>query len=225
MGKQREGPVAARKAQNKAHAELAVPYFVNLVNVKLLGGPYGKGDKFRDGHDLGPNELDPEDYFVQAARALAEAKSQGAVGAYWRKNRVRDRWVYAISVEKGKSPQLHFEMYFDPKGHVRFLGRDDFERFRAAGDGVETESDRDYLARTGWLGGNRTFAHALPLAKHDKKVKWHFFGMPVRLAKRFVDELIATPSLYVLDPGLSDFTRTKPTPDALDGAQRIRLNL
>jgi hypothetical protein len=222
-----KGPVRARKQQNRVHADVAVPYFVDLANFSLKGRSYGPDDKFKDGVGLGPRELDPTDFLPLAEKELEDATKQGAVRAYLAKHKVTNRWVYAFSVEDGKTPVFHFEMRFDAQGRVRYLSRDDFDKFRASGLGVDDEPDASYLARRGWKGGATKFLQALPIAKHNARVKWHFFGMSVRLPKEAVGQLESVPGILGLDPGFDNFSRTKPPEDgeeSFEGGQRIHVN-
>ncbi|MCH9685380.1 MAG: hypothetical protein K0V04_28350, partial [Deltaproteobacteria bacterium] len=202
-------PVAERKKQNPAHTDLTTFFFVEHETFELLGGPWGDSDKYKEKLDLGPRALDPDEFWPWASVALQKAQKSRALAGYVAKHNVRDRWVYAFSVEKGQDPVLRFELRLDAKGRVSFLGRDDFLAIH--GDPkADDQDDAAYLKRPQWKNtGQAFFKQKIPIGKAGAPIKWHFFGMSFRLTKGGVDEIEADASLLQPDPGFNFFAKDK----------------
>lgn len=196
--------VKDQQQQNPAHAGLTSFYLVNHENFEMLGGPFGKADKFKKSIEprKGAIALSRDDFWPVGTEDLKHAKRMGTVAQYVAAHRVTNRFVYVLSVVKGQQPVFRYELYADAKGRIRHLSRDAFHSRHAADSSAGELPNDKYISGTTWKGGKQHFfQQTLPLFKHNESVAWHFFALPFHLTADAVKELEGDKELLSPDPG------------------------
>jgi len=203
-------PAAARKRQNPAHTDLTTFFFVEHDKFELLGGPWGSSDRHKKGIDLGPRTLDADkEFWPWASPELQKARSDNALAKYLAKHELTDRWVYAFSIEDGGSPVLQYEIRLDAKGRVAYLPRDGFLALHADAK-IDDEDDATYLGHAEWKATkDKFFRQKIPIGKAGAPIRWHFFGMGIRMTKPGAEAIEGDAALLSPDPGFNFFAKDK----------------
>ena len=216
------GPVSERKKQNPSFVQVANLHFVEREGYRLKVRPFGPGKKYRNGVAPGLRALDADELKPAIAPSLAAAlkaaesgtqlqraeNRRRAISEYLEEHQVRDSWVYAYS-SQGGSRKFRYELRFDAAGKVKHLTAQKFAEIRTDAEDLDNDKDEDYEARDEWKGGDADFfEQVLPFDAKKGRVRWFFFGSPMRLAKTFVDELEGDDDLWAPEPGIDLLGKT-----------------
>ena len=210
-------PVADRQVVNTFFVNVARLHFVERRSYRLDHEPFGPKDKYKDGvplvlRTLSPDELKPAlaketaDAFADASKAgtVVERENayRAAVQQYAQDAMVRDRWIYAY-VDAGDGKSFRYELHADGNGVISFLSAKDFHAIRGSDSDLDNDRDDEYLMRAEWASaGTTAFEQMLPLEAKGRRLRWFFFGSPMRLAGEFVGGLATDPELWAPEPGI-----------------------